>query len=72
MGYQISVVQNPTLSLEDDVAVTNRVLSAQDDPTVLVGHSYGGAVVSEACTDENVASLAYIAAFALDKCESCR
>ena len=69
-GYHVSVVQNPTLSLEDDVAVTNRVLSAQDGPTVLVGHSYGGAVISEAGTHENVAALVYITAFALDKGES--
>jgi pimeloyl-ACP methyl ester carboxylesterase len=69
-GYNVSVVQNPTLSLEDDVAVTNRVLSAQDGPTVLVGHSYGGAVISEAGTHENVAALVYITAFAPDKGES--
>jgi pimeloyl-ACP methyl ester carboxylesterase len=69
-GYQVSVVQNPTLSLEDDVAVTRRVLDQQDGPAVLVGHSYGGAVISQAGTHENVASLAYIAAFALDEGES--
>ncbi|MBB3677871.1 alpha/beta hydrolase [Modestobacter versicolor] len=69
-GYQVSVVQNPTLSLEDDVAVTRRVLDQQDGPTVLVGHSYGGAVISQAGTHEKVASLAYIAAFALDEGES--
>jgi pimeloyl-ACP methyl ester carboxylesterase len=69
-GYNVSVVQNPTLSLEDDVAVTSRVLSAQDGPTVLVGHSYGGAVVSAAGAHENVAALVYIAAFAPDKGES--
>jgi pimeloyl-ACP methyl ester carboxylesterase len=69
-GYKVSVVQHPTLSLEDDVAVTRRVLDQQDGPTVLVGHSYGGAVISQAGTHENVASLAYIAAFALDEGES--
>jgi pimeloyl-ACP methyl ester carboxylesterase len=69
-GYNVSVVQNPTLSLEDDVAVTGRVLSAQDGPTVLVGHSYGGAVISAAGTHENVAALVYITAFAPDKGES--
>ncbi|MCZ2830669.1 alpha/beta hydrolase [Modestobacter sp. VKM Ac-2986] len=69
-GYQVSVVQNPTLSLEDDVAVTRRVLDQQDGPAVLVGHSYGGAVISQAGTHEKVASLAYIAAFALDEGES--
>jgi pimeloyl-ACP methyl ester carboxylesterase len=69
-GYNVSVVQHPTLSLDDDVAVTRRVLDQQDGPTVLVGHSYGGAVISQAGTHDNVASLAYIAAFALDKDES--
>ncbi|MBK3567718.1 alpha/beta fold hydrolase [Streptomyces sp. MBT62] len=69
-GYRVSVVQNPTLSLEDDVAVTKRVLDAQDGPTVLVGHSYGGAVISEAGNHENVSALVYIAAFAPDKGES--
>jgi pimeloyl-ACP methyl ester carboxylesterase len=69
-GYNVSVVQNPTLSLEDDVAVTNRVLDLQDGPTVLVGHSYGGAVITAAGTHENVAALVYITAFAPDKEES--
>ncbi|MDV9174736.1 alpha/beta hydrolase [Streptomyces sp. W16] len=69
-GYHVSVVQNPTLSLEGDVAVTKRVLDAQDGPTVLVGHSYGGAVISEAGNHENVSALVYIAAFAPDKGES--
>jgi len=69
-GYHVSVVQNPTLSLEDDAAVTRRVLDLQDGPAVLVGHSYGGAVISEAGTHEKVAALAYIAAFAPDKGES--
>jgi pimeloyl-ACP methyl ester carboxylesterase len=69
-GYNVSIVQNPTLSLEDDAAVTRRVIDAQDEPVVLVGHSYGGAVITEAGNDPNVAALVYIAAFAPDKGES--
>jgi len=69
-GYNVSIVQNPTLSLEDDVAVTKRVIAAQNGPVVLVGHSYGGAVITEAGNDPKVAGLVYIAAFALDKGES--
>ncbi len=69
-GFSVSIVQNPTLSLEDDVAVTQRVIDAQDGPVVLVGHSYGGAVITEAGTDDNVAALVYISAFAPDKGES--
>jgi pimeloyl-ACP methyl ester carboxylesterase len=69
-GFNVSVVQNPTLSLYDDAAVTRRVLDQQDGPTILVGHSYGGAVISEAGTHENVAGLAYITAFAPDQGES--
>jgi pimeloyl-ACP methyl ester carboxylesterase len=69
-GYHVSVVQNPTLSLEDDVAVTKRVIDAQEEPVILVGHSYGGAVVTEAGTDPKVAAVVYIAAFAPDKGES--
>ena len=69
-GFNVSVVQNPTLSLEGDVAATRRVIDAQDGPVVLVGHSYGGAVITEAGTDANVAALVYIAAFAPDKGES--
>jgi pimeloyl-ACP methyl ester carboxylesterase len=69
-GFNVSVVQNPTLSLEGDVAATRRVIDAQDGPVVLVGHSYGGAVITEAGTDPNVAALVYIAAFAPDKGES--
>ncbi|MDQ1714128.1 MAG: hypothetical protein QOC60_73 [Frankiaceae bacterium] len=69
-GYPVAVVQNPTLSLEDDVAVTRRVIDTQDGPVVLVGHSYGGAVITEAGTHDNVAALVYVAAFAPDKDES--
>ena len=69
-GYNISVVQNPTISLQDDVAVTKRVLETQDGPAVLVGHSYGGAVITEAGTHPKVAGLVYITAFAPDKGES--
>ena len=69
-GYHVAVVQNPTLSLAGDVAVTYRVLNGLDGPAVLVGHSYGGTVITEARNHENVAALAYIAAFAPDKGES--
>jgi pimeloyl-ACP methyl ester carboxylesterase len=63
-------VQNPTLSLADDVAVTKRVIASAGGPVILVGHSYGGVVVTEAGTDPNVKGLVYIAAFAPDKGES--
>ena len=69
-GYNVSIVQNPTLSLEDDVAVTKRVLAAQNGPAILVGHSYGGVVITEAGNDPKVVGLVYIAAFAPDKGES--
>jgi pimeloyl-ACP methyl ester carboxylesterase len=69
-GLNVSIVQNPTISLDGDVAATRQVLDRQDGPTVLVGHSYGGVVISEAGTHDNVATLAYIAAFAPDKGES--
>jgi pimeloyl-ACP methyl ester carboxylesterase len=69
-GYKVAVVQNPTLSLEGDVAATNRVIDAQSEPVTLVGHSYGGAVITEAGTNPNVAALVYIAAFVPDKDES--
>jgi pimeloyl-ACP methyl ester carboxylesterase len=69
-GYNVAVVQNPTLSLEGDVAAARLVIDAQDGPVVLVGHSYGGAVITEAGTGSNVAALVYIAAFAPDKGES--
>lgn len=69
-GYAVGIVQNPTLSLADDVAVTRRTIAAQGRPVVLVGHSYGGAVITEAGNDPKVAALVYIAAFAPDKGES--
>jgi len=69
-GYKVSIVQNPTISLTDDVAVTKRTLAAQDGPAILVGHSYGGVVVTEAGNDPKVAGLVYIAAFAPDTGES--
>jgi pimeloyl-ACP methyl ester carboxylesterase len=69
-GYTVSIVQNPTSSLADDVAATRRILDAQAGPTVLVGHSYGGVVISEAGNHPKVTSLVYIAAFAPDAGES--
>src|SRR6266404_445060 len=69
-GYNVAIVQNPTISLADDVAVTKRVINEQDGPVILVGHSYGGAVITEAGTDPKVVGLVYIAAFAPDKGES--
>ncbi|MCR6477253.1 alpha/beta hydrolase [Variovorax sp. ZS18.2.2] len=69
-GYDVTIVQNPTISLADDVAVTKRAIAAQKKPVVLVGHSYGGVVVTEAGNDDKVAGLVYIAAFAPDKGES--
>ena len=69
-GYDVRVVQNPTLSLEGDVAATKRIIHAQGEPVILVGHSYGGAVITGAGADPNVAALVYIAAFAPDKGES--
>jgi pimeloyl-ACP methyl ester carboxylesterase len=69
-GYDVAVVQNPTTSLADDVAFTKRVAAAQPGKTLLVGHSYGGVVITEAGTEPNVAGLVYVAAFAPDKGES--
>jgi len=69
-GYKVSIVQNPTSSLLDDVAATKRILAKQELPVILVGHSYGGAVITEAGNDPSVAGLVYIAAFAPDKGES--
>jgi len=69
-GYNVSIVQNPTISLNDDVAVTKRLIDAAAGPVLLVGHSYGGAVITEAGNDPKVKGLVYIAAFAPDKGES--
>jgi pimeloyl-ACP methyl ester carboxylesterase len=69
-GFKVSIVQNPTISLANDVEVTKRVIAAQDGPVVLVGHSYGGAVITEAGNDPKVEALVYIAAFAPDAGES--
>ncbi len=69
-GYNVSIVQNATKSLADDVAATKHVLAMQDLPVLLVGHSYGGVVITEAGNDPKVAGLAYIAAFAPDEGES--
>ncbi len=69
-GYNVSVVQNPTISFDGDVAATKRILEAQDGPAILVGHSYGGAVITEVGNDPKVAGLVYITAFAPDKGES--
>jgi pimeloyl-ACP methyl ester carboxylesterase len=69
-GYNVRIVQNPTISLEGDVAATRQVIDEQPGPVVLVGHSYGGVVITEAGTHDKVTSLAYIAAFAPDTGES--
>src|SRR5437016_8637313 len=69
-GFNISIVQNPTISLAGDVGATRLVIDSQPGPVLLVGHSYGGVVITEAGTDPNVAGLVYIAAFAPDKGES--
>jgi pimeloyl-ACP methyl ester carboxylesterase len=69
-GYNVSIVQNATVSLADDVATTKRVIDAQTEPVILVGHSYGGVVVTEAGNDPKVAGLVYITAFAPDAGES--
>src|ERR1700750_222199 len=69
-GYKVSVVQNPTVSLADDTAATKLIIAAQDGPVILVGHSYGGVVITEAGNDPKVARLVYVAAFAPDAGES--
>jgi len=69
-GYRVRIVQHPTISLTDDVAATTRMVHAQHGPVLLVGHSYGGVVITEAGTDAQVAGLVYIAAFAPDRGES--
>jgi pimeloyl-ACP methyl ester carboxylesterase len=69
-GFNVTIVQNPLSSLEDDVAVTNLALDLQDGPVVLVGHSWGGAVITQAGVHSKVAALVYVAAFQPDKGES--
>src|SRR5205085_1555548 len=69
-GYNVAVVQNPTISLAGDVAVTKQVIANAEGPVVLVGHSYGGAVITEAGNDPKVVALVYITAFAPDQGES--
>jgi len=69
-GFNVTIVQNPTNTLAEDVVVTKRALAAQNGPSILVGHSYGGVVITEAGSDANVAGLVYIAAFAPDAGES--
>ncbi|MFJ6893190.1 alpha/beta fold hydrolase [Streptomyces hokutonensis] len=69
-GYRVSIVQNPTLSLGGDVAATHQLLEALDGPALLVGHSYGGTVITQAGNHEKVSGLVYITAFAPDKGES--
>ena len=69
-GYKVTIVQNPTATLAEDVAVTRRALAAQDGPAILVGHSYGGVVITEAGSDPKVKGLVYVTAFAPDAGES--
>ena len=69
-GHEVRVVQNPTVSLQDDVAATKMIIGEQSDPVVLVGHSYGGTVITEAGNDPNVAALVYIAGWVPDAGES--
>src|SRR5689334_24454483 len=69
-GYNVAIVQNPTISLAGDVAAAKLVINEQDGPVILVGHSYGGAVITEAGNDPKVVGLVYITAFAPDRGES--
>jgi pimeloyl-ACP methyl ester carboxylesterase len=69
-GYKVAIVQQPMTSLEDDVTATRRILDRQDGPVVLVGHSYGGAIITEAGNDPKVAALVFVAAFAPDAGEA--
>jgi len=69
-GYNVSIVQEPLSGLDEDVAATKRILDRQNGPTILVGHSYGGAIITEAGTDPHVAGLVYIAAHAPDQGET--
>ena len=68
-GYKVSIVGNPNTGLDDDVAATKRVLDRQEGPVILVGHSYGGAIITQAGSGPNVAGLVYVAAFAPDEGE---
>ena len=70
-GLHAVAVQNPLSSIADDVASTNRLINAQDGPVLLVGHSYGGAVITEAGNNSKVTGLVYVAAFAPDEGETC-
>ena len=69
-GYRVAIVQNPLTSLADDVAATKRVLARQDGPTILVGHSWGGTVITEAGVDPKVAGLVYVSALSPDAGET--
>jgi pimeloyl-ACP methyl ester carboxylesterase len=69
-GYKVSIVQEPETSFKEDVAATKRILALQDGPCILVAHSYGGAVITEAGTDPSVAGLVYIAAHMPDAGEN--
>ncbi|MCF0051685.1 alpha/beta hydrolase [Dyadobacter sp. LJ53] len=69
-GYQVTIVQNPLTSLQDDVDATNRILDKQDGPVILVGHSWGGVVISQAGVHKNVTALVYVAAFQPDEGET--
>jgi len=69
-GYTVTIVQNPTISLSDDVAATRRAIAASSGPVILVGHSYGGVVITQAGNDPKVVGLVYITAFAPDNGES--
>lgn len=69
-GYHVTLVQEPLTSFQEDVAATKRILDRQDGPTVLVGHSYGGAIITEAGNDPHVSALVYIAAHAIDAGET--
>ena len=71
-GYAVSIVQNPTISLADDVAATKLIIDAQNGPVILVGHSYGGVVITEAGNDPKVAGLVNIAAFARTGASQCQ
>ena len=69
-GLTVACAQNPLSSISDDVAATNRIINAQDGPVLVAGHSYGGAVITEAGNNPKVAGLVYVAAFAPDEGET--